>query len=199
MYYTMPPSGTYAPPRSPAAGALAYQPPAQHRPRPAPSYSRNAVASDRLPAMPEMLQRPAPQQARPPIIRGAAPEETAARQPVPPRPVAQVDWKPIRIPTPSQLGIPANEPTQVATLPVATAALPERYDLATVTAWLDSQGVRSCQRERLAEGVRYACTFASAGQPEQTLSARGATDEDALKGLVQEVLRNRPANTLSMK
>jgi len=152
------------------------------------------VASDRLPPIPEMLQRPAAPQ-RPALVRGGAPEESTP----PARPVtrvAQAEWKPIHIPTPNQIGIPAPES---AVLPVATMTAPARYDLATVTAWLDQQGVRSCQRERLTEGVRFVCSLAPKGLAEQTLSARGTTDEEALKLLVQEVMRYRQMSSVSMR
>ncbi len=191
--YTLPPQGGYLPPAgTPAAGAFAYQPPQQRQPAPQ-NYQRslnNTVASDRLPPMPEMLRRPTQNQDV--IIRGGAPEE---RLPRPQRveTVAQADWKPITIPTPRQLGIlPADPALARPVLPVATMSLPERYDLATVTAWLDQLGARTCQRERLAEGVRFVCTF----QPDQTITARGMTDEEALKSLVQEVVRQRGAVSL---
>jgi hypothetical protein len=194
----------YAPAGTPAAGAQAYQPPRQTALQ-QPAYAQqqrsgnpNSVASDRLPPMPEMMRRPVAQTPpRNPVIRGGAPETTVAQPPRRVETVAQADWKSIAIPTPSQLGItPADAaPSAPPLMAVSTLTAPGRFDLATVTAWLDELGARSCQRERLAEGVKFVCTFG----PEQTVTARGASDEEALKALVQEVLRTRQASTLSAR
>jgi hypothetical protein len=193
----------FVPGMTPAAGALAYQLPQGQR-QPAYTYQQRpganqAVAPDRLPPMPEMIQQRAAAPSRSPVIRGGAPEKATPPRPV--QTVAQADWKPVKIPTPTQLGIIAADPTPSAT-PIAsltTSPAPEQFDLATVTSWLDRLGARSCQRERLAEGIRFVCTFAQAGQPDQAITASGNTEEAALKALVQEVLRSRNGRTVSLR
>jgi hypothetical protein len=147
--------------------------------------------------MPDMLKRPMAQAApRNPVIRGAAPEATPAQLPRRAEPLAQAAWKPITIPTPSQLGIPAAD-LLPSTPPLLAVALmpPAQFDLATVTAWLDQLGARSCQRERLAEGIKFVCYFT----PDQKVTALGGTEEEALKALVQEVLKSRQASTLTAR
>ncbi len=79
------------------------------------------------------------------------------------------------------IATPTAKPT-----PVSTVTLPDRYDLGTVTAWLDRQGARSCHRERLAEGIQFECSFINSLAP---IKVRGNTDEEALQKLVQEVVR----------
>lgn len=168
--------------------------PAQHQP--AMQSGRGYASSDRLPAMPDMLRRPAMNLAaenRQPIVRGGAPEQAFTpplRQPVA---ASSPGWTPIRIPTPSELGILTS---QTKTKPLNMVALPERYDLATVTSWLDRQGVRSCLREKLPEGVQLVCNL---GANETAITVRGMTDEEALQKLVQEVVRRLQATTLSQR
>ncbi|MFT3883102.1 MAG: hypothetical protein QM703_26055 [Gemmatales bacterium] len=153
--------------------------------QPANQAGRAYASGDRLPAIPDMLKRPtsaAVKEPRQPVVRGAAPEQLMTRAPAPAAP-SSPGWKPIRIPSPDEMGIVAvgAKPT-----PVATVALPDRYDLGTVTAWLDRQGARSCHRERLAEGIQYECNFTGNLAP---IKVRGSTEEEALQKLVQEVVR----------
>lgn len=155
--------------------------------QPANATGRSYASGDRLPAIPDMLKRPttpAVIESRQPVVRGAAPEQALTRAPAPPAPSSQ-GWKPIRIPSPDEMGIatPTAKPTQVSTV-----ALPDRYDLGTVTAWLDRQGARSCHRERLAEGIQFECSFTGNMAP---IKVRGNTDEEALQKLVQEVVRQK--------
>lgn len=155
--------------------------------QPANATGRSYASGDRLPAIPDMLKRPtsaAVIESRQPVVRGAAPERTLAQAPAPAAPSSQ-GWKPIRIPSPDEMGIvtPVARPT-----PVATVALPDRYDLGTVTAWLDGHGARSCHRERLAEGIQFECSFTNSLPP---IKVRGNTDEEALQKLVQEVVRQK--------
>jgi len=158
--------------------------------------ARGYGASDRLPAIPEMMRKPAAPPAtepRQPIVRGAAPEQALAQAPPASRP-SSPGWTPIRIPSPDELGIAPVALTK--TFPVSTIATPERYDLSTVTAWLDGQGARSCQREKLAEGIQFVCSF---GANTPALTVRGTTDEEALQKLVQEVVRRKQELTLSQR
>lgn len=153
--------------------------------QPAMQAGRSYASGDRLPAIPDMLKRPtsaAVKELRQPVVRGAAPEQAMARAPAPAA-HSSPGWKPIRIPSPDEMGIatPTAKPT-----PVSTVALPDRYDLGTVTAWLDRQGARSCHRERLAEGIQYECNFTGNLAP---INVRGSTEEEALQKLVQEVVR----------
>jgi hypothetical protein len=172
-----------------AQQGYAMQPAGQFQP--ASQAPRSYASNDRLPAMPGMLQRPVQQAAQPPavrqpVIRAAAPEQQPA--------VAQhrqADWKPIRIPTPSELGILVK---QTRTLPVNTVELPERYDLATVTLWLDRMDVRSVQRDKLLEGYQYSCLLG-----EGQVTVQGATDQLALQKLVQEVARQKQNTMLSQR
>ena len=164
--------------------------------QPAMQTGRGYAASDRLPAMPEMMRQPAatpPPQQRQAIVRGAAPEQSA--RPATPTPAAPSSsgWTPIRIPSPTEMGIASSE-TKPA--PVLSIALPERYDMSTVTTWLDRQGARSCQREKLAEGIQLVCSF---GANTPTITVRGNTDEEALQKMVQEVVRRKQELTLSQR
>jgi len=155
--------------------------------QPAMQTGRAFASGDRLPAMPDMLRRqatPAVTEQRQPIVRGAAPEQALTRAPAPPA-ASSPGWKPIRIPSPDEMGI---VPVGAKPTPVSTVALPERYDLGTVTVWLDRQGVRSCNRERLAEGVQYVCSL---GANAPAITVRGNTEEEAMQKLVQEVLRQK--------
>lgn len=159
--------------------------------QPASQTQRSYASNDRLPAMPGMLQRPVqqasqPQANRQPVIRAAAPEQQPA--------VAQnrqADWKPIRIPSPSEMGILVK---QTRTLPVSTVELPDRYDLGTVTTWLDRMDVRSVKRDKLVEGYQYSCLVG-----EGQVTVQGATEEQALQKLVQEVARQKQSITLSQR
>ncbi|HQR09354.1 MAG TPA: hypothetical protein PLN21_21210 [Gemmatales bacterium] len=154
--------------------------------QPANATGRSYASGDRLPAIPDMLKRPtsaAVIESRQPVVRGAAPEQALTRAPAPPAPSSQ-SWKPIRIPSPDEMGIASV--TETKPTPVSTVALPDRYDLGTVTAWLDRQGARSCHRERLAEGIQFECSFTGNMTP---IKVRGNTDEEALQKLVQEVVR----------
>lgn len=101
------------------------------------------------------------------------------------------------MPTPSELGISleaAATPSQASALlspapqkPNRLAG-PDRLDLASVTSWLDQQGAKKCLREKLSEGVQIQCSFAQgATTQDRIFSAHGATDEAALRDLVQEV------------
>lgn len=160
--------------------------------QPAPQATRSYASNDRLPAMPGMLQRPAQQPVNPPsvrqpIIRAAAPD---AQQPALAQ-RQQADWKPIRIPTPVEAGILVK---QTRTLPVGTVELPERYELGTVTAWLDRMDVRSVKRDKLAEGYQYSCHLG-----EGQVTVQGATEELALQKLVQEVARQKQGVSLSQR
>ncbi len=164
--------------------------------QPAIQAGRGYAASDRLPAIADMMRRPASPPAtesRQPIVRGAAPEQTLTQAPAPPAP-SSPGWTPIRIPTPNELGIAPVD--HAKTVPVSTIAMPERYDLGTVTAWLDRQGARSCNREKLAEGIQFVCSF---GVTTPAITVRGSTDEEALKKLVQEVMRHKQELTLSQR
>ena len=167
--------------------------------QPAIQTGRGYVANDRLPAIPDMMRRPTatppPQEQRQPIVRGGAPDQTALQsRPTPPAP-SSPGWTPIRIPTPNEMGIGSGESKHTPT-PVTTIALPDRYDLSTVTTWLDRQGARSCQREKLAEGIQFVCNFGT-GAP--AIMVRGNTDEEALQRLVQEVVRRKQELTLSQR
>jgi hypothetical protein len=135
-----------------------------------------------------MMRRPTTPPAtesRQPVVRGAAPEQALTRAPAPAAPSSQ-GWKPIRIPSPDEMGIASVTATKPT--PVSTVVLPDRYDLGTVTAWLDRQGARSCHRERLAEGIQFECSFINSLPP---IKVRGNTDEEALQKLVQEVVRQK--------
>lgn len=159
--------------------------------QPAGQAPRSYAGNDRLPAMPGMLQRPVqqaaqPQANHPPVIRAAAPEQQPAL--VQNR---QAEWKPIRIPTPAEMGILVK---QTRTRPVSTVELPERYDLGTVTTWLDRMDVRSVKRDKLAEGYQYSCILG-----EGQVTVQGATEEQALQRLVQEVARQKQNITLSQR
>lgn len=168
----------------------AQQPPANWQTaqnQPAIQAGRSYAANDRLPAMPDMMRRPAtspPAEQRQPVIRGAAPDQ-AMTPPVPAPSSSSPAWTPIHIPTPGELGIASSETKPT---PVATITMPERYDLGTVTNWLDRLGAKSCQREKLAEGVQFACALDTGIPP---ITVRGTTDEDALQKLVHEVVRQK--------
>lgn len=158
--------------------------------QPANQAGRAFASGDRLPAIPDMMKRPtAPAviESRQPMVRGAAPEQALTSASAPAA-SSSPGWKPIRIPSPDEMGIVqvGAKPT-----PVATVALPDRYDLGTVTAWLDRQGARSCHRERLAEGIQFECSFTNSLPP---IKVRGNTDEEALQKLVQEVVRVKQEN-----
>ena len=104
--------------------------------QPANATGRSYASGDRLPAIPDMMRRPTTSPAtesRQPVVRGAAPEQAITKAPAPAAP-SSAGWKPIRIPSPDEMGIatPTAKPT-----PVSTVALPDRYDLGTVTAWLE--------------------------------------------------------------
>lgn len=169
--------------------------PAQHQP--AFQAGRSYASNDRLPAMPEMMRRPAATQSagesRQPLVRGGAPEQASRVPQNPPVTQSSPGWTPIRIPTPSELGILTS---QSKTRPASNVELPERYDMATVTGWLDRVGARSCLREKLPEGVHFVCSFSA---NEQAIMVRGNTDEEALQRLVQEVVRRQQATTLSRR
>jgi hypothetical protein len=106
-------------------------------------------------------------------------------------------WKPIRMPTPGELGITleaAAQPNRVSALlspapqRINRLAGPDRFDLVSVAGWLDQQGAKKCLREKLSEGVQIQCSFAQgATSQDRIFSAHGATDEAALRDLVQEV------------
>jgi hypothetical protein len=138
--------------------------------------------------MPDMFTRPA---SAPPT---AAKHES--KPPLSPPPNNEGSWKPIRIPSPAEMGIasagaiPAgrdNRESEALGDGVALAP-PPAYDLAVVAAWLDSQGLRRLQREKTVEGVLFQCSFGPDGR-EQNFSARGANDQQALTALVQQVLQ----------
>lgn len=163
-----------------------------------PAPARSYASSDRLPAYPGMLQRPAPQAPSQPVIRGAAPEMASNHVP-PAAPPASPGWKPIHIPTPDELGIASNStrPTIPATtVSQPTLTLPEQYDLGTVTSWLDTVGARSFQREKLAEGIQLNCQLDANQAP---ITVRGHTEKEALQKLVQEVVRQKQAVNLSQR
>lgn len=88
---------------------------------------------------------------------------------------------------------PATNPVPATT---TALTLPAQYDLSTVTEWLDTVGVRSCQREKLAEGIQFVCQL-HANQP--AITVRGNTEREALQKLVQEVVRQKQAVTLSQR
>jgi hypothetical protein len=175
------------------------------------------MGGDRLPPQPDLMRRPAASLAQQtnaaplrqqsanqqPLIRGGAPEEptTAA---APQRPVQASSaqgtslWKPIRVPTPSELGIAtaeavtANPQAAPNSLFIASSEsprleMPARFDFGTVSSWLDSQGAKMCQREKLVEGVQIHCSFAQRGQDDRVFSVRGVNDEAALRELVRQV------------
>ncbi len=158
---------------------------------------RSYASADRLPAMPEMMQRPmspVPQQprqfAQQPTVRGSAPE-VAQQTRTAPAP-SSAGWQPIRIPSPSEIGIA----TTVSMPSVPELAMPAQFDLATVTTWLDQQGVRHYQRQRLAEGFQFSCSVDEASSP---IQVRGATEADALQQLVQEVVKQKQSGLLSRR
>ena len=156
--------------------------------QPAIQAGRSYTSNDRLPAIPDMMRRPAKPpvtEPRQPLVRGAAPEQALAQAPRAPAP-SSPGWTPIRIPTPTEMGIAPIE--QAKSTPVLTITLPDRYDLGSVTSWLDRLGARSCQREKLAEGVQFVCSFDTTTP---TITVRGNTDEEALQKLVQEVVRRQ--------
>lgn len=183
---------------SPPQGYAIKQQPGNWQPaqnQPAMQAARGYVSNDRLPAMPDMMRRPAatnaPAENRQPIVRGAAPEQASAPPANHPPPASSPGWTPIRIPTPIELGILTSQTKET---PVSTVALPERYDLGTVSSWLDRQGARSCLREKLPEGIQFVCNM---GANTPTITVRGVTEEAALQKLVQEVVKSKQELTLS--
>jgi len=164
--------------------------------QPAMQTGRAFASGDRLPAIPDMMRRPSTPPAtesRQPVVRGAAPEQALTRAPAPAAP-SSPGWKPIRIPSPDEMGIASVTATKPT--PVSTVALPDRYDLGSVTAWLDRQGARSCHRERLAEGIQFECSFTGNLAP---IKVRGNTEEEALQKLVQEVVRQKQELTQNQR
>jgi hypothetical protein len=200
-------------------GQPAYGQPPQHQlTQPRQQYQQQpqqyAARGDRLPPMPGMLQRPAqteqpPRQAteQPPrqaIVRGAAPELTqdSARvaqdqsraqdfsqrnQPSSP------GWKPIHIPAPTDLGIGTNDSIPVLAQNITP---PANYDLGSVMSWLDMQGVRNCQRTRLAEGYEFTCQLEGISAP---ISVRAIQEAEALKQLVQQVTLQKQGQRLAQR
>lgn len=156
--------------------------------QPAIQAGRSYSSNDRLPAIPDMIRRPTKPPAtdsRQPLVRGAAPEQALTQAPRAPA-SSSPGWTPIHIPTPVEMGIAPIE--QANSTPVSTITVPDRYDLGTVTTWLDRLGARSCNREKLAEGVQFVCSF---GATTPAITVRGNTDEEALRKLVQEVIRRQ--------
>jgi hypothetical protein len=150
---------------------------------------RAYASQDRLPAMPEMMQRPRTASVAPsssqPVVRGAAPEQADMKQIVP----ATASWQPIRIPSPQEMGIGA---TQLANSEIA---LPRSYDLATVTSWLEQHGLQTYQRQKLAEGYQYSCPV----KDQPAIIARGRTEPEALENLVREVIKQKQQIMLSRR
>ncbi len=177
------------PPGYPQQQPAQWQPPSSYQNQPAMQTGRIYTGNDRLPAMPDMMRRPAatsqPPENRQPLVRGGPPESIS------PPSASSPGWTPIRIPTPAEMGIAqaSAKPT-----PSNSINLPDRYDIGTITNWLDRQGAKSCQREKLAEGVQYVCSF-NTNTP--SIAVRGVTDEDALQKLVQEVVRRKQELTLN--
>jgi hypothetical protein len=158
--------------------------------------TRSNASGDRLPAMPEMMQRPtAPvaqlrQPAQQPMVRGGAPE--VAQQPIAPPAPSSPGWQPIRIPSPAEMGIA----TTVSLPAKPEVTMPAQYDLTTVTNWLDQQDVRHMQRKKLAEGYQFSCQVDEATP---AILVRGVTEAEALQQLVREVVKQKQNLLLSQR
>ena len=152
---------------------------------------RQSASADRLPPMPEMLQRPPANpvfqqpmaQAQPasPRVTATMPAATASQPTVP----SQTSWQPIRIPSPEELGILVT--TITAPTPDNT---PRQFTLAEVIPWLDQQGVRQFHRNLQADGIEFSCHLDPTAP---VITARGKTEAEALEKLVLEVKRVRSA------
>lgn len=158
--------------------------------------ARSYASGDRLPAMPEMMQRPtAPvaqlrQPTQQPMVRGGAPE--VAQQPIAPPAPSSPGWQPIRIPSPAEMGIA----TTVSLPAKPEMAMPAQYDLTTVTNWLDQQDIRHMQRKKLPEGYQFTCQVDEASP---AIQVRGTTEADALQQLVREVVKQKQQLLLSRR
>jgi hypothetical protein len=158
--------------------------------------ARSNASGDRLPAMPEMMQRPtAPvaqhrQPTQQPMVRGGAPE--VAQQPIAPPAPSSPGWQPIRIPSPAEMGIA----TTVSLPAKPEVALPAQYDLTTVTNWLDQQDIRHMQRKKLPEGYQFTCQVDEATP---AILVRGVTETEALQQLVREVMKQKQNLLLSQR
>lgn len=183
----------------PGYGQPSYgQPPQPQYAQPRPEYQQQpqqyAARGDRLPPMPGMLQRPAPAQPqREPVVRGAAPELTQDSRSRNQDVVSSPGWKPIHIPSPADLGIGKNDSTPVLAQPIMP---PASYDLGTVMTWLDGQGVRNCQRTRLAEGYQFTCQIEGSSAP---ITTRAIQEAEALKQLVQQVTLQKQGQHLAQR
>jgi hypothetical protein len=151
-----------------------------------------SVASDRLPPQPDMIRRPTA-----PVAQQAPARQNSTPQPISTDRSNAVAWRPIQVPTPGELGINVEivaKPTPVSALlsPASQQANrvagPDRFDLVSVTTWLDQQGAKTCLREKLSDGVQIQCSFAHGpATQDRIFSVHGANDDAALRELVQEV------------
>jgi hypothetical protein len=176
--------------------------PQQAAPQPFNPVGRG-VASDRFPPQPDLARRAT----TPSVAQQTPARQNNTPQPIPSNPSDSLAWKPIRVPTPRELGISVDakvKPGQASAMlspPPQQAnriAGPDRFDLVSVTTWLDQQGAKKCFRERLPEGVQIKCSFAQAtSTQERIFSVHGANDDAALRELVQEVKqwKEESANT----
>ncbi len=190
QFYGQPP--TYAAQQPPPG--YGQQPQYVQQPQYAPQSAGGTYASrgDRLPAMPGMMQRPTPSPApvqREPVVRGAAPEMAQTTPP----PASSPGWKPIAIPSPSELGIGVHESRPVM---AQTITPPASYDFGTVMTWLDTLGVRSCQRTRLAEGYQFVCQLEGNSAP---ITVQAIQEAEALKQLVAQVTLQKKGLTLAQQ